>query len=56
MKQMKVIFQNETKKFKKIVDYLSLVSQTKKSFGEALPKDFKFFYIDMDGDLISVNC
>jgi len=44
MSQIKVIFKNETKKFKKPADYESLIQQTVKAFGSTLPKNFKFFY------------
>jgi hypothetical protein len=54
--QIKVIFKNETKKFRKPNDYLSLLNQTEKAFGPTLPKNFKFFYQDPEGDLISISC
>jgi hypothetical protein len=54
--QIKVIFLNETKKFKKPADYQTLVIQTEKAFGPSLPKNFKFFYQDPEGDLISISC
>ena len=54
--QIKVIFKNETKKFRKPSDYLSLLHQTEKAFGSSLPKNFKFFYQDPEGDLISISC
>jgi hypothetical protein len=54
--QLKVIYKNETKKFKKPADFETLLSQTVKAFGQTLPKNFKFFYQDPDGDLISISC
>lgn len=54
--QIKVIYKNETKKFKKPSDYLALHQQTVKAFGNSLPKNFKFFYQDPEGDLISISC
>jgi hypothetical protein len=54
--QIKVIYKNETKKFKKPNDYESLIQQTQKAFGSTLPKNFKFFYQDPEGDLISISC
>lgn len=54
--QLKVIFKNETKKFKKPAEYDLLLQQTQKAFGSTLPKNFKFFYQDPDGDLISISC
>ena len=56
MSQIKVIYKNETKKFKKPADYQSLIQQTLKAFGSTLPKNFKFFYQDPEGDLISISC
>jgi hypothetical protein len=57
MNQVKVTYKNETKKFKKPSDYQSLLMQTVKAFGaENLPQRYKFFYMDSDGDLISINC
>ena len=54
--QIKVIYKNETKKFKKPADYETLQQQTLKAFGATLPKNFKFFYQDPEGDLISISC
>ena len=54
--QLKVIFKNETKKFRKPADFDTLLQQTVKAFDKALPKNFKFFYQDADGDLISITC
>lgn len=53
---MKVTFRNETKKFKKPTDFNNLVQQTIKAFGPSLPLYYKFFYVDVDGDLISISC
>ena len=54
--QIKVIYKNETKKFKKPTEYEALHTQTLKAFGATLPKNFKFFYQDPEGDLISISC
>jgi ribosomal protein L40E len=54
--QVKVIYKNETKKFRKPNDYDTLLQQTVKAFGPTLPKNFKFFYQDPEGDLISISC
>lgn len=54
--QIKVIYKNETKKFKKPAEYENLHQQTVKAFGASLPKNFKFFYQDPEGDLISISC
>lgn len=56
MSQLKVTFKNETKKFRKPDSYEVLLQQTLKAFGSTLPKQFKFFYHDPDGDLISISC
>jgi hypothetical protein len=52
--QVKLTYQNEIKKLRKPNDYESLKSQAMKAFAD-LPKDFKFFYIDSDGDTISIS-
>ena len=54
--QVKVTFKLETKKFKKPSDFDSLVYSTIKAFGQSLPPQFKFYYVDSDGDLISISC
>jgi hypothetical protein len=54
--QVKVTFKNETKKFKKPSDFDSLVQSTVKAFGANLPLQFKFYYVDSEGDLISISC
>jgi hypothetical protein len=54
--KFKIVYKNETKNFRKPNDYESLVQQTIKAFGSTLPKQFKFFYTDPDGDLISISC
>jgi hypothetical protein len=54
--RIKVIFKSETKKFKKPESYEVLLQQTQKAFGSALPKQFKFFYQDSEGDVISISC
>jgi hypothetical protein len=53
--QVKVTFNNETKKFKKPADYGGLLAATIKAFGGALPPNYKFFYTDSDGDMISIS-
>jgi hypothetical protein len=52
--QIKLIFRTETKKIKRPKDYESLVNFSARSFGN-LPQAFKFFYIDHDGDLITIS-
>lgn len=53
--QFKVTFKSETKKFKKPDNFEGLVSQTIRAFGQNLPPQFKFFYMDSDEDLISIS-
>lgn len=53
--QFKVTYKSETKKFKKPNDFEGLVQQTIKAFGSSLPAHFKFFYVDSDGDMISIS-
>ena len=52
--QIKITFRNETKKVRKANDYENLVGQAKKSFAD-LPGNFKFFYMDSEGDIISIS-
>src|SRR3569833_2747102 len=52
--QIKLTFRNETKKIRKVQDYEGLVEQARKSFAE-IPQNFKFFYLDSDGDIISIS-
>lgn len=54
--QVKVTFKNETKKFKKPADFESLLNLTVRAFGSTLPPQFKFYYVDAEGDLISISC
>jgi hypothetical protein len=54
--RIKVVYKNETKKFKTPSSYEGLLVQTQKAFGTILPKIFKFFYLDSDNDIISINC
>lgn len=54
--RIKVIFRNETKKFKKPETYEQLLQQTQKAFGQTLPHNFKFYYSDGEGDIISITC
>jgi len=55
-KQVKVIFNKETKKFKKPSSFENLVELTIKAFGQSLPAQFKFYYEDSERDLISISC
>ena len=40
---------------KKPRDYDLLLQYTLNGFGKRLPSQFKFFYIDSEGDLISIS-
>jgi hypothetical protein len=54
MLNIKLIYNNETKKLKIPKDFEALESYAKKAFSD-LPASFKFFYMDADGDTISVS-
>lgn len=54
--RIKIIFKGETKKFKKPETYELLLAQTQKAFGQSLPQNFKFYYSDGEGDIISITC
>ncbi len=54
--RIKVIYKSETKKFKKPETYEVLLQLTQKAYGSTLPKQFKFFYQDSEGDVISISC
>jgi hypothetical protein len=51
---LKLTYNNETKKIAFPKDYESLSQYVKKAF-QGVPSSFKFFYIDCDGDMISVT-
>ena len=53
---MKVTFLGETKRLKGTHEYTALVNQTQKAFGQGvLPSSFKFYYLDEDNEIISIN-
>ena len=56
---LKLIYNNEIKKTAFPKDYDSLCAYVKKAFPSVLAENndsaFKFFYVDSDGDLISVT-
>lgn len=55
--KIKVTLGKDTKTFKKPDTYMALLQQTVKSFGaEQLPQNFKFYYSDEEGDIISISC
>jgi hypothetical protein len=53
--RIKVVYKSETKKFKKPDSYELLLKQTLKAFGQQLPQNFKFYYQDQEGDIISIS-
>ena len=52
---MKVSHLGETKRLKMTQDYLDLVSQSQKAFNMSKSPAFKFYYLDEDSELISIN-
>ena len=48
------MYKSETKKIKQPKDYESLVNYSMKAF-DNLPPKFKFYYLDQDGDLITIS-
>ena len=51
--QIKITFNNETKKLRKVNDYDNLRQQAEKSFN--LDPKVKLFYMDSEGDMISIT-
>jgi len=52
---VKVCHLGETKRLKMTQDYVDLVAQTKKVFGISKELAFKFYYLDEENELISIN-
>jgi len=53
---IKVSFQGETKRLKFTTDYEALVKKAREAFAqESLPAQFKFFYLDDENEMISIN-
>lgn len=56
---MKVIHQNDTKKFADFQSYNDLVTQAMKAFEineiNQLGENLKFYYMDQEGDIISIT-
>lgn len=49
-------YNGDMKRLKMTQDYASLVEQTHKAFGKgSLPTEFKFYYMDEDNEMISIN-
>ena len=53
---MKIVFQGETKRFKDITDYTELMSHSLDTFKVNDDSKFKLYYLDDEGDLITVSC
>jgi hypothetical protein len=57
---MKVIYQKETKRLPELKVYEDLVSATTNAFNfhemVVFGDNMKFYYIDQDGDIISISC
>jgi hypothetical protein len=54
-KYLKVTYNGETKRLKITNDYSKLVELTNKAFSSKLPMDVKFFYLDDENEIISIN-
>ena len=56
---MKIIYQDDTKRFSNIQDYEQLKAKVASSFANlkitAFPESLKFYYVDEDGDVISIT-
>ena len=53
----KIQYKNECKKIKSPDNFEQLMSYTTRAFeGLDLPPKFKFYYLDSDGDMISLSC
>jgi len=50
-----VCYLGETKRLRLTQKYETLVVQTHKAFAEQLPSKFKFYYLDEDNEMISIN-
>ena len=53
--KLKVCFEKEIHLIPFETSYTALIEKIQSSFGEKLPKDFKLFYVDFEGDLISIT-
>jgi len=55
-KVVKVTFKGDMKRLKLTQDYATLVEQTHKAFGQGvIPSEIKYFYMDEDNEMISIN-
>ena len=48
-------YNGETKRLKHTENYKELLAAAKKAFGSQLPNDIKFFYLDEENEVISIN-
>ena len=55
-KTIKVTFMGDMKRMKATTDYATLVQQTHRAFGQgAIPTGFKFYYLDEDSEMVSID-
>lgn len=52
---MKIIFQNETKRIPEVASFQLLLKASCQAFDLAGLKAFKFYYVDGDGDIITIS-
>ena len=52
---VKVSHQGETKRLKVTESYQELMAGVRKAFGSQLPSEIKFFYLDEENEVISIN-
>jgi hypothetical protein len=52
---MKIIFQNETKRIPQVTSYQMLLKASCQAFDLTALKVFKFYYLDSDGDIITIS-
>jgi hypothetical protein len=54
-KVIKVTYKGDMKRMKATSEFETLVLQTQKAFGNSLPHGFKFYYLDEDSEMVSIN-
>lgn len=55
-KVIKVTYKGDMKRMKATSDYPTLVAQTHTAFGQnTIPNGFKFYYLDEDNEMTSIN-
>jgi hypothetical protein len=50
-----VTYKGDMKRMKATSEFETLVMQTQKAFGNSLPNGFKFYYLDEDSEMVSIN-